>query len=64
MEKLTLSIPEAAKALGIGNNKMYELARSEGFPTITVGSRRLIPLKGLERWLEEQTQKAMAGSGT
>lgn len=60
MEKLTLSIPEAAKLLGIGNNKMYELARSEGFPTITLGARRLIPKKGLERWLEEQTEKAMA----
>lgn len=61
MEKLTLSIPEAAKVLGIGNNKMYELARSEGFPTITLGARRLISKKGLERWLEEQTGKAMAG---
>lgn len=61
MEKLTLSIPEAAKLLGIGNNKMYDLARSEGFPTITLGSRRLISKKGLERWLEKQTEKAMAG---
>ena len=62
MEKLTLSIPEAAKLLGIGSSKMYELARSAGFPTITVGARKLVSKKGLERWLEQQTEKAMASS--
>ena len=64
MEKLTLSIPEAAKLLGIGNNKMYDLARSKGFPAITLGSRRLISRKGLERWLEEQAAKAMAAASS
>lgn len=61
IERLTLTIPEAAKVLGVGTNKMYELARSAGFPTITVGTRRLISRKGLERWVEAQTEKAMAG---
>ncbi len=61
MERLTMTIPEAAKALGISTNKMYDLARSAGFPTITVGTRRLISRKGLERWVEAQTEKAMAG---
>lgn len=60
IERLTLTVPEAAKVLGISQNKMYDLARSEGFPTITVGKRRLIPRKGLERWIEKQTEKAMA----
>lgn len=60
MEKLTLSIPEAAKVLGIGSSKMYELVRTGGFPVICVGARKLIPKKGLERWLEAQTEKAMA----
>lgn len=60
IERLTLSIPEAAKVLGISTNKMYDLARSDGFPTITVGNRRLIPRKGLERWIEKKTEIAMA----
>ena len=60
-ERLTMTIPEAAKALGISTNKMYDLARSAGFPTITVGTRRLISRKGLERWVDAQTEKAMAG---
>lgn len=59
LEKLTLTIPEAAKMLGISKNKMYDLARSAGFPTITVGTRRLISRKGLERWMEIKTEQAM-----
>ena len=54
-EKLTYSVPEAAKALGISVTKMYQIIRMEGFPVVTLGSRHLIPIKGLERWLEAQT---------
>lgn len=61
MEKLTLSVPEAAKILGIGNNKMYQLARTKGFPTIQLGNRLLISAKGLERWVEEQAEKGWQG---
>lgn len=60
LERLTMTIPEAAKVLGISKSKMYDLARSDGFPTITVGTRRLISRKGLERWMEIQTERAMA----
>lgn len=62
MEKLTLSIPEAAKILGISDSKMYELVRTEGFPTIVVGKRKLVSRKGLERWVDAQTEKAMGCS--
>ena len=57
MAKLTFSIPEAAKVIGISKTKMYELARTKGFPTILVGKRILISAKGLERWVEEQACK-------
>ena len=57
MEKLTLSIPEAARLLGISATRMYALARSKGFPSITVGKRVLVSAKGLERWGEEESQK-------
>ena len=56
MEKLTLSIPEAAKILGISDTKMYELVRTEGFPTIIVGKRKLVSRKGLERWADAQNR--------
>lgn len=62
MEKLTMSVQEAAEALGVSVNKMYDLARSAGFPTIRLGCRLVISKKGLERWLDEQTEKAMSSA--
>ncbi len=43
MESLLCSIPDAAKALGLGRSKIYELA-AEGGPleTVTIGRRRLV----------------------
>lgn len=61
MEKLTLSVPEAAKMLGISKAKMYEVVRMEGFPAIQVGKRLLVSAKGLERWFEEQVEKGWGG---
>lgn len=57
MEKLTLSVPEAAAAIGISRAKMYEVVKSKGFPVIQIGGRLLVSAKGLERWVEEQTAK-------
>ena len=56
MEKLVLSVPEAAKLLGISAPLAYALAKSEGFPTIVVGKRLLVSAKGLERWIEKQSE--------
>lgn len=58
MEKLAISIPEAAKVLGVSRTRMYQLAKSAGFPTVNVGKRILISVKGLERWVDEQTRKS------
>ena len=57
MEKLTLSVPEAAEVIGVSASKMYGIVKSKGFPTIQVGKRILVSAKGLERWIEEQAQK-------
>ena len=54
-EKLTYSVEEAAAVLGISKSKMYEVIKMEGFPVVMLGCRRLIPIKGLERWLEKMT---------
>jgi excisionase family DNA binding protein len=52
LERRTLSIPEAAKALGISRNNAYEAARRGEIPTIKIGKRLLVPLAALERMLE------------
>ena len=56
-QKLTLSIPEAAKRLGISDTSMRQLARTKGFPSFNVGCRILVSAKGLEAWVEEQARK-------
>jgi excisionase family DNA binding protein len=47
----TLTILEAANALGIGRNAAYEAARRGEIPTIRIGKRLLVPLVALERML-------------
>ena len=55
MEKLTLSVDELAKQLGISRPLAYELTRRDGFPAIRLGERRIvIPVDGLKRWLDSQ----------
>ena len=51
VERLTLSIVEAAKILGIGRNSAYEAARRGQIPTLTIGRRLLVPKWELERYL-------------
>lgn len=48
----TISIPEAAKTLGIGRNQGYEAARRGELPTIKIGKRLLVPLAALDRMLQ------------
>lgn len=56
-DKLTLSVPEAARIVGVSQSKMYEIVKIKGFPTIHIGRRLLVSTKGLERWIEEQAEK-------
>ncbi len=47
-KKLTLTVDETAKCLGIGRNSAYEaIARGE-IPVIRVGKRLLVPKAALE----------------
>ncbi len=55
-QKLTCSIQEMGRMLGISTDRAYVLARSEGFPVVQVGGRRLVSIKGLERWVDRQAE--------
>jgi excisionase family DNA binding protein len=50
--KLTFTVPEVAKILGINKIKMYELTRSDSFPKIVLGNRILIPIVPFMEWIE------------
>jgi len=52
--KLTITVAEAAKRLGLDKNKVYDLARTEGFPSVFIDRRILILPDELEDWLKQQ----------
>ena len=52
-EPQTLTIAQAARALGIGRNSAYEAARRGELPVIRVGRRMVVPRVALERLLSE-----------
>ena len=54
---LMLSVPEMSAALGISRAGAYELARSEGFPALRIGTRIVIPKDKLQEWVDKQTEK-------
>ena len=54
---LMLSVPEMAAALGISRAGAYELARSEGFPALRIGTRIVIPKDKLQEWVDRQIEK-------
>jgi excisionase family DNA binding protein len=51
-ERRTMTVPEAAKVLGIGRSNAYAAARNGDIPTIKIGKRMLVPVAALERKLE------------
>ena len=52
----TLNAQQVADVLGIARNSAYALMHSEGFPTIHIGKRLLVPRDKLLQWIDHQTQ--------
>ncbi len=58
-EPLLLRVPEAAVLLRISRAKLYQLLATGQVPSFRVGGRTRIPVAGLRRWLDEQTESAL-----
>lgn len=58
IEKLpyTLNAQQVADLLGVSRNTAYTLMHSEGFPTLHIGKRLLVPKERLLRWMEAQLE--------
>ena len=52
-ERYCMTVPEAAKKLGISRNFGYELVKRGELPVIRFGKRLLIPKVALEKMLEK-----------
>lgn len=51
-ERETLTVPEAARILGIGRNGAYEAIHRGEIPVLRIGRRFLVPRAALEQLLE------------
>ena len=49
---LMLSVAEVAAVLGISRAGAYELAHSDGFPALKIGSRIVVPRDKFLAWID------------
>ncbi len=62
-DKLTLSVEEAAKVLGIGRNLCYDKVKTGEIPVIRIGRRLLVPRAALEKLLSEPKPLTLTQAG-
>ena len=53
---LMLSVPEVAAAMGISRAGAYELVHTKGFPSLTIGSRIVVPKDKFIAWIDENSK--------
>ena len=53
IERLTLTVEEAAQLIGISRGLAYEMARCGKLPVVRFGRRLLVPRRALERMLDQ-----------
>jgi excisionase family DNA binding protein len=58
IERLTLTVEEAAQLLGISRGLAYEMARSGKLPVVRFGRRLIVSKGALERMLDQPGDKS------
>ena len=54
---LFLNAELVAKVLGVSPATSYELMHEEGFPTLRIGNRMVVPKESFIAWVESHTQR-------
>lgn len=55
MEPFVVSAGEAARLLGVSRPTVYAMLNRGALSYMKIGSRTLIPVKGLREWVEKHT---------
>ena len=53
---LFLNAETVAKVLGVSPSSAYELLHEDGFPTLRVGSRMVVPKEQFIQWVSAHTE--------
>jgi excisionase family DNA binding protein len=54
---LAVSVPEAGRLLGVGRITAYRAAKAGRLPTVRFGRRLVVPVRALEKMLEQADKK-------
>jgi excisionase family DNA binding protein len=54
---IAVSPSEAARLIGVGRTRLYELIRNRELPSFTLGRRRLIRVAAIEAWLSNKEER-------
>ena len=54
MERIAVSVTEAAEMLGMCPKTVYQLTRRADFPAFKAGNRIVIYVEGLQEWVRRQ----------
>jgi excisionase family DNA binding protein len=55
---LLLSVPEAARALGIARSSLYLLMDRHELTSVSIGRRRLLPARALEEYVDRLIERS------
>lgn len=55
--RLTMTVPEAAEAIGVSSRHLYELVRAGEFPAVKLGRRVIIPRSAVDDLLGTATTR-------
>ncbi|MDP9236707.1 MAG: helix-turn-helix domain-containing protein [Chloroflexota bacterium] len=57
MEKLLLTVPEAAEALSVGRSKLFRMASAGEIPSVRLGRSVRISAEVLRHWVDERVKR-------
>ena len=57
---IAISVSEAARLLGVSRPKVYQLMQQDELPSFKVGTRTLIPMEDLHKWVTARAKKGGA----
>lgn len=55
MERLMVTVEEAAECLGIGRSAVYDLMRLGHLPSVKIGRSRRVPVEALRTYVRQAT---------
>jgi excisionase family DNA binding protein len=54
---LLLNVKQLADLLGVSDSSVYELIQEDGFPSLRIGKRIVIPKEELREWIATRTKE-------